>query len=141
MRRRHYYHGENMARINVVPLVDVMVFLLIFFVSTASFLKEAGIEVNRPTAQTVVRKEKGNIIIAVSREGEVWMDRRRIDVRMVRPAVERVHAENPEAAVIIVADREAATGATVQVMDQVRLAGVTNVSLAASRTDGARRSP
>jgi biopolymer transport protein ExbD len=133
MRRRHYSGSENMARINVVPLVDVMVFLLIFFVSTASFLKEAGIEVNRPTAQSAVKKEKGNIILAVSKEGEVWFDKRRIDVRMVRPTVERVHAENPDGAVIIIADREAMTGVTVQVMDQVRLAGITNVSIAASR--------
>jgi len=136
MRRRHYYHNESMARINVVPLVDVMVFLLVFFVSTASFLKEAGIEVNRPTAQTVVKKEKNNIIIAISKEGEVWMDKRHVDIRMVRPTVERMHAENPEGAVIIVADRQALTGVTVQVMDQVRLAGVTNVSIAASREGG-----
>jgi biopolymer transport protein ExbD len=137
MRRRHYSGSESMARINVVPLVDVMVFLLIFFVSTASFLKEAGIEVSRPTAQSAVKKEKGNIIIAVSKEGEVWMDKRRLDVRMVRPTVERMHAENPEGAVIIIADRETLTGTTVQVMDQVRLAGITNVSLAAARDTGA----
>lgn len=128
-----------MARINVVPLVDVMVFLLIFFVSTASFLKEAGIEVNRPTAQTVTKQEKGNIIIAISKDGEIWLEKRQLDMRMVRPTVERLHAANPEGAVIIVADREAKTGVTVQVMDQVRLAGIANVSIAASRQAGGAR--
>ncbi|MCG3200861.1 MAG: hypothetical protein NFCOHLIN_00723 [Gammaproteobacteria bacterium] len=136
MRRRHSSGSESMARINVVPLVDVMVFLLIFFVSTASFLKEAGIEVNRPIAQTVAKQEKGNIIIAISKDGEIWLDKRQLDIRMVRPTVERMHAENPEGSVIIVADREAATGTTVQVMDQVRLAGIANVSIAASREGG-----
>lgn len=136
MRRRHSSGSESMARINVVPLVDVMVFLLIFFVSTASFLKEAGIEVNRPIAQTVAKQEKGNIIIAISKDGEIWLDKRQLDIRMVRPTVERMHAENPEGSVIIVADREAATGTTVQVMDQVRLAGIANVSIAASRDGG-----
>ncbi len=139
MRRRHSSGSESMARINVVPLVDVMVFLLIFFVSTASFLKEAGIEVNRPTAQTAAKQEKGNIIIAISKEGEIWLDKRQLDMRMVRPTVERLHAANPEGAVIIVADREAMTGVTVQVMDQVRLAGIANVSIAASREAGGAR--
>jgi biopolymer transport protein ExbD len=128
-----------MARINVVPLVDVMVFLLIFFVSTASFLKEAGIEVNRPTAQTVTKQEKGNIIIAISKDGEIWLEKRQLDMRMVRPTVERLHAANPEGAVIIVADKDTATGVTVQVMDQVRLAGIANVSIAASREAGGAR--
>ncbi len=139
MRRRHSSGSESMARINVVPLVDVMVFLLIFFVSTASFLKEAGIEVNRPTAQTVAKQEKGNIIIAISKDGEVWLEKRQLDMRMVRPTVERLHAANPEGAVIIVADREAMTGVTVQVMDQVRLAGIANVSIAATREAGSAR--
>ncbi|MEZ5444751.1 MAG: biopolymer transporter ExbD [Gammaproteobacteria bacterium] len=139
MRRRHSSGSESMARINVVPLVDVMVFLLIFFVSTASFLKEAGIEVNRPTAQTVTKQEKGNIIIAISKDGEIWLEKRQLDMRMVRPTVERLHAANPEGAVIIVADKDTATGVTVQVMDQVRLAGIANVSIAASREAGGAR--
>ena len=101
--------------------------------STASFLKEAGIEVNRPTAQTVTKQEKSNIIIAIGKEGDVWLDKRHVDIRMVRPTVERMHAENPDSAVIIVADKDASMGVGVQVMDQVRLAGIANVSIAASR--------
>ncbi len=138
MRRRHLQHQDVMARINVTPMVDVMVFLLIFFVATASFVKESGIEINRPNAQTVTKKEKDNIIIAISKEGEIWMEKRRLDIRMVRPQIERLHAENPEGAVIILADRDASTGATVQVLDQVRLAGVTNVSIAATRPEATR---
>jgi biopolymer transport protein ExbD len=132
MRRSHIEHNNTGNSVNMTPLIDVVFILLIFFVVTSSFVKESGIDVNRPTAQTAVRKERGNIIIAVNRDGEIWIDKKRSDLRSVRPQVERFKAENPEASVVILADEDSRTGVMVEVMDQVRLAGVSNVAIAAS---------
>jgi biopolymer transport protein ExbD len=107
--------------------------LLIFFVVTSSFVKESGIDVQRPTAHTAVRKERGNIIVAINKEGEIWLDKRRVDRRMVRAHIERLHAENPEGSIVIVADKDSLTGLVVDVLDQARLAGVPNVAIAATR--------
>ncbi len=88
-------------------------------------------EVNRPSAKTAERQEKGNIIISVTKAGEIWIDRRKVDVNALRANVERLHAENPEGSVVIAADRDARTELLVQALDQSRLAGVSNVSIAA----------
>ena len=119
------------TEINLTPLIDMVFILLIFFVVTSSFVKESGIEVNRPTAQSAERQERGNIIISVTKNGEIWIDRRRVDVDALRANVERLHAENPEGSVIIASDRDARTEVLVQALDQARLAGVANVSIAA----------
>jgi biopolymer transport protein ExbD len=130
-RRRHSEEMSAEADINITPLLDIVFIMLIFFVVTTSFVKESGIEVNRPTAQTAERKEHTSILIAISPDGEIWIDRRVVDIRAVRAAIERLRAENPEGAVVIQGDREAQIGLLVQVMDQVRKAGVSNVSIAA----------
>lgn len=119
------------TELNLTPLIDMVFILLIFFVVTSSFVKESGIEVNRPTAKSAVAQERGNIIISVSKTGDIWIDRRKIDLNALRANVERLHAENPEGSVIIAADKEAHTGILVQALDQARLAGVVNVSIAA----------
>ena len=129
--RYSHTEQESSANINLTPLIDVVFILLIFFLVTASFTKEAGIDVNRPTAQTAVRQERGNLIIAISKNGEIWIDNNKVDIRTIRAHIEHLHAQNPEGTVIILADKDARTGATVDVLDQVRLAGVTNVALAA----------
>ncbi|MGR9116609.1 MAG: ExbD/TolR family protein [Gammaproteobacteria bacterium] len=121
--------GAN--EINLTPLIDMVFILLIFFVVTSSFVKESGIEVNRPTAQSAERQERGNIIISVTKNGEIWIDRRKVDVNALRANVDRLHAENPEGSVIIASDRDARTEVLVQALDQARLAGVANVSIAA----------
>ncbi|OQK16445.1 biopolymer transporter ExbD [Methyloprofundus sedimenti] len=119
------------TELNLTPLIDMVFILLIFFVVTSSFVKESGIEVNRPTAKSAERQERGNIIISVSKSGEIWIDRRKVAINALRANVERLHAENPEGSVIIAADKEALTGTLVQALDQARLAGVSNVSIAA----------
>lgn len=132
MRTRHSRkHSGGIADINMTPLIDMAFILLIFFIVTTSFVKETGVDVNRPSAKTAVKKELANIMIAITENGEIKMDRRTIDRRAVRANVERMHAENPEGAVIILADKEAKTGLLIEVMDQARLAGVSNVSIAA----------
>ena len=133
MRHRHTDQESSAANVNLTPLIDVVFILLIFFLVTASFTKESGIDVNRPTAQTAVRQERGNLIIAINKNGEIWIDNQKVDIRTIRAHIEHLHAQNPEGTVIILADKDARTGATVEVLDQVRLAGVTNVALAAEQ--------
>ena len=130
MRRRHS-HKSDEVEINIPPMLDVVFIMLIFFIVTTSFIKETGIDVNRPSADTAEKKERGNILIAINANGDIWMNKRKIDIRSVRANVERAHAENPEGSVVIVADRESKTDTLIQVMDQARLAGVQNVSIAA----------
>jgi len=133
--RRHRSKDEG-AEINITPMLDIVFIMLIFFIVTTSFVKESGIDVNRPSAQTAERKERGNIIIAINANGEIWMDKRKIELRSVRANVERMHAENPEGSVVVLADKAAKTGDLVEVMDQVRLAGIQNVSIATKQDEG-----
>lgn len=132
MLRRSYTDTDYQPiYINVIPLIDVMFFLVLFFVATSSFIRETGVDVNRPAAKSAVPQAHGNIIISVTKNGEVWIDRRKVDIRALRASVERLHAENPGSAVIIAADEEAQTGLLVQALDEARLAGVENVAIAA----------
>lgn len=131
-KRRHTNQVDGDNEINLTPMLDIVFIMLIFFVVTTSFVKESGVEVNRPTAQTAERRDQGNILIAITPGEEIWIDKRPVDIRAVRAVVERLVAENPEGGVIIQGDREAEIGLLVKVMDQVRKAGVVNVSIAAS---------
>ena len=124
-------YEEEESEINITPMLDVVFIMLIFFIVTASFVKESGIEVERPSAVTAVVKEKGNILVAVTATGEIWINRRQVDVRSVRPNIERLHAENPQGSVVIQADKSSTTEMLVHVMDAARQAGVYNVSIAA----------
>ncbi len=121
--------------IDLAPMLDFVLNLLIFFIITAVFVKELGLTVSRPNAATAEKKEAGNILIAIRADGEIWIDKRVVDVRAVRANIERLHAQKPEDAVVVLADKQAHTGILVQVIDQVRLGGVQNVSIAAG--DGA----
>jgi len=125
--------GKKGVELNMAPLIDMVFILLIFFLVTTNFVRETGVDINRPTASTAVSKKKANILIAVTEDNRIFMDKREIDIRTVRPNVERALAENPEGAVIIVADRESRTGIAIKVMDGCRLAGAKNISLAASQ--------
>ncbi|MCH9696145.1 MAG: biopolymer transporter ExbD [Gammaproteobacteria bacterium] len=117
---------------NITPLIDMVFILLIFFAVNASFVKESGVEIERPSARTAEIQQKANIMIAVTTNDEVWIDRQRVDPRSVRGHVERLHAENPEGAVVILADDDSKTGLVIEVLDQTRLAGVENVAVAAT---------
>jgi len=130
MRGQKQRAPEDEAQIDLTPMLDVVFIMLIFFIVTASFIKEAGVEVNRPEASTADPAENVNILIAVTANNEVWMAGRRIDVRAVRANVERLHAENPKGAVVIQADNESNTETVVAVLDASREAGVMDVSLA-----------
>lgn len=129
---RYRSQADSEDGIDMTPMLDVVFIMLIFFIVTTSFVKESGIEVNRPSAQTSEQQNRGNIMIAIRPNGEIWMDKRAVDIRAVRANVERMRAENPEGTVVVMADKDSATGVLVEVMDQVRLGGVSNVSIAAS---------
>ena len=126
--------GSQGVDINMGPLIDMVFLLLIFFVVTTSFVKETGLDVQRPVASTAEVKEKGNILIGVSGDGRIFIDRKEIDIRSVRAHIERFLAENPESGVVVVADKMSQTGQVIEIMDHCRLAGAKNVSIAASRT-------
>ena len=130
MRRRRAREVEE-SEVNLTPMLDVVFIMLIFFIVTASFVKESGIDISRPPAATAERKEKGNILIAITNNDQIWIDRRQVDPRALRANIERLHAENPQGTVIIQADIESTNGLLVTVMDAARLAGVNRVSLAA----------
>ena len=130
--RRKRTTEEDEAEINITPMLDVVFIMLIFFIVTASFVKESGIDVNRPDAATATLQERGNILVAITDTNQIWIDRRQVDVRSVRANIERLHAENPQGAVVIQADENSKNGLLVQVMDAARQAGVFNVSIAAN---------
>lgn len=124
--------AEEDNELNLTPMLDVVFILLIFFIVTTSFVKETGIDVNRPSATTAEKKSQGNIFIAINANGDIWIDNREIDIRAVRANIQVLKASYPQSSVIIQSDQDASTGKLVKVMDQVRLAGVQNISIAAS---------
>ena len=131
--RRRFSHSaeEEESEINITPLNRIVFIMLIFFIVTATFVKESGIDVNRPDATTARKQEKANVLIAINANNEIWIDRRRVDIRSVRPNIERLHAENPQGSVVIQADKESKTETLIAVMDASRQAGVYNVAIAA----------
>lgn len=131
MRRRK---KEEEAEINLTPMLDIVFIMLIFFIVTASFVKEAGIEVDKPSAATAERKQMANIMIAVTSKQQIWIQGKQIDIRAVRATIERLHAENPKGTIVIQADRESETGLVIEIMEAARQAGVQNVAIAAEET-------
>jgi biopolymer transport protein ExbD len=121
---------ETSSEIDLTPMLDVVFIMLIFFIVTASFIREAGIEVERPEASTAEQRENLNILVAINASNEIWIDRRRVDPRNVRSVIERMHAENPQGALVVQADAASNTKTVVTVIDAARAAGVRDVSLA-----------
>jgi biopolymer transport protein ExbD len=132
MRFRRHNPPIEETGIDLAPMLDFVLNLLIFFIITNTFVSEAGIQINRPSAQTAVKEERSNIIVAISPQGEVWIDKQRIDIRSLRAVISRLRAANPQAGVIIQADKDASAGLMVEAMDQARLAGVRDVAVAAT---------
>lgn len=123
---------EEESAIDLTPMLDVVFIMLIFFIVTASFVKEAGIDVNKPDAITAVKMERGNILVAIDSRNQIWINKRQVDPRSVRANIERLHAENPQGTVVIQADKDSKNERLVQVMDAAREAGVYNLAIAAN---------
>jgi biopolymer transport protein ExbD len=132
--RTHINRSEasDETGIDLAPMLDFVLNLLIFFIITAVFVKEIGITVSRPNAANAEKKEAGNIVVMIRPDGEIVVDNRVVDLRAVRANIERLHAQRPDDAVVVAADSKAQTGILVNVIDQVRLGGIQNVSIAAS---------
>lgn len=120
-------HGIDLA-----PMLDFVLNLLIFFIITTSFVKQTGAIIDRPTAETAEHRESGNLLIAVKPNGEVWMDRKQMDLRELRPAIEKLHIERPDDTVVIIADKLAPAGQVAKVMDEARKAGIKDIAISAS---------
>jgi biopolymer transport protein ExbD len=129
--RKRREGGEEESEVNLTPMLDVVFIMLIFFIVTASFVKEAGVEVNRAAAQTAERRERGNILVAITENDQIWIDRKEVDPRALRANIERLYGENPQGQVVIQADKASKNRLLVVVMDAARAAGVESVSISA----------
>ena len=129
--RRRTRRPEEDSGIDMTPMLDVVFIMLIFFIVTASFVKETGLDVSRPDAETAVKQNRVGILIAIGENNEIYINRRQVDIGAVRANVERLHAENPQGGAVIQADKKAETGILVEIMDQLRLAGISAISIAA----------
>jgi biopolymer transport protein ExbD len=134
-RMRHFVFRDEDVEINMTPMLDIVFIMLIFFIVTTSFVKESGITVNRPKAVTAKQEKQKNMIIGIKEDGEIWIDRKPVDIRSVRTQIEKMRAENPIEAVIIQADRKTTTGLLVRVMDATRMAGIRNISIATAQAE------
>ncbi len=139
MRARRHQTEDAEVYIDMTPMLDFVLNLLIFFIVTSAYIKVTGVQVNVPNAQTAQEAKGGNIFIGITAKGEIWIDKREVDVHSVRAIVARMRAETPEASVVIQSDHDANTGTLVEVMDEVRQAGIEKIAVAASNTSAAKK--
>lgn len=131
MRKKSTLAKEDEATIDMTPMLDVVFIMLIFFIVTSSFIKEAGISVAKPEAETAVRKDLTSMLIAINKANEIWIDRRRIDRDAVKPVITQLYAENPKGTIVVQADRDSNAETVMFVMDAAREAGVSDIAIAA----------
>ena len=125
---------DDENEINLTPMLDVVFIMLIFFIVTATFIRETGIDVNRPEQdQPQVVQEEGAILVIIDSTDDIWIDNRIVDLRAVRANVERLHAEDPERPVVIQAARASSAETLVSIMDAARQANVFNISIASEQ--------
>ena len=129
MARSRFADDDDESDINLTPMLDVVFIMLIFFIVTATFIKQTGIDVRRPDALTDEKKPTVSVLIAISPAGDIWIDKKKVDVTSVRAHIERLHAENPKGGIVIQADREAKYEKLKAVLDASRAAGVTEVAI------------
>jgi biopolymer transport protein ExbD len=114
------------------PLIDMVFILLIFFLVTASFVKDAGgPDITRPVAATAEDKDKTNMIVSVTKDGEIWIENKVVDIRAVRTTIEKFSAETPGGNIVLTADTESRFGVPIEVLQKIRDAGISNVTVAA----------
>ena len=128
MKRRSQVVEEKVA--DLTPMLDVVFIMLIFFIVTATFIKETGVEVNRPDTETAELKKTVSLLVGVSPDNSIWIDKKEVDIRNVRPTMERLHAENPKGGLVIIADGESKVEKVLAVMDAARNLGIAQVAIA-----------
>ena len=122
--------GDDESDINLTPMLDVVFIMLIFFIVTATFIKQAGIEVFRPEALTAVQKPTVSVLVAIGENGDIWIDKQKVDAAAVRAHIERLHSENPKGGLVVQADKNAKTEKVMAVLSAARAAGLTEVAIA-----------
>ena len=131
--RRHLAEAEENIDLNLIPLIDVIMFLLIFFISTTSFVEEPGVTVDKPQAASARQLEKNSIIFAVTSDGKVAYGGKEIGLGGVRPTVKRLCAKEP-LPVVIQSDENSKSGVLIRVIDEAKLGGAKDVSLATEKS-------
>jgi len=136
MRREsnRFSRSDDESDINLTPMLDVVFIMLIFFIVTATFIKQAGIDVFRPEALTAELKPTVSVLVAISGNGDIWIDKKRVDVNAVRAHIERLHAENPKGGLVIQADRDAKSEKLMAVLNAARAAGLVQVAISTQET-------
>jgi biopolymer transport protein ExbD len=128
MRKRSQESDEKVA--DLTPMLDVVFIMLIFFIVTATFIKETGIEINRPDTKTAEMKKTVSLLVAVGADSSIWIDKKKVDIRNVRPMMERLHSENPKGGLVIQADSESKVEKVLAIMDAARNIGISQVAIA-----------
>jgi len=129
--RRH--HKQEEAQVDMTSMLDIVFIMLIFFIVTSSFVRESGVEVNRPTASNVVSQKEADIFVAITSANDIYIDKRMVDVERVEATLEHLMLDKPDASLVIQADEHAYSGTVVKVMDAAKGAGVKNIALAAEK--------
>jgi len=125
-----FSRSDEDSDINLTPMLDVVFIMLIFFIVTATFIKQAGIEVLRPEALTAEQKPTVSVLIAIGENGDIWIDKKKVDEAAVRAHIERLHAENPKGGLVVQADKDSKTEKVMAVLAAARAAGLTEVAIA-----------
>ena len=130
---RNRSSNEEDTEINMTPMLDIVFIMLIFFIVTAVFVKEAGLEIDKPQAETTRSQSKASIMIAISANDEVWLNRDKVEIAAIKANVEKLHTENPRGTIVIQADEKSSAGVWMQVYDEVRKAGVPRIATSAEK--------
>lgn len=131
MRKQQKQEDEKVA--DLTPMLDVVFILLIFFIVTSTFIKETGIEINRPDTQTAEMKKTVSLLVAVGADNSIWIDKKKVDIRNVRPMMEKLHAENPRGGLVIQADSASKVEKVLAIMDSARAIGITQIAIASEQ--------
>lgn len=127
---------EEEPEVNMTPMLDIVFIMLIFFIVTTNFIRETGIDPERPAAETAEEMTRANILVGVNERGEVWMHQEEIEIADIRTLVEDALAQNPESSAVVIADERARTRRVIEVMDEVRRSGVEDISIATEGEGG-----
>ena len=128
MRRGIRKEEEKVA--DLTPMLDVVFIMLIFFIVTATFIKEAGVEIDRPDTKTAEAKKTVSLLVGVGADSTIWLDKKKVDIRNVRPTMERLHAENPKGGLVIQADSESKVEKVLAIMEAARAIGISQIAIA-----------
>lgn len=130
--RRHQVQQDE-SELDITPMLDIVFIMLIFFIVTTSFVKESGIEVNTPSASSATTQDNASIFVAINNAGDIWIDKRQVELPTVKAIIARMHTNNPEGAVVVQADKKVSADKLMSVVNQIKLAGVNDIALAAKK--------